>query len=803
MQPTPSSAPGQTARLPPRDAAAGRGRAADAAAVGALWLLTLAFYMEFFRGEVFMWEDLLAQYYPGANHFAVSIASGRFPLWFGGVRNGVPFAADPQMGVFYPLNWLLALFVRDGQLPFVVYQRFVVLHYLLGGWFCYMFLRRHFPSPAACLAGAVVFCFGGFMSLRFVNFLRVQVFVWIPLALWFIDRLAEHRRPRDWLGVVGALWMSLVAGYPQTAMYGWYFAGAYWLFRRARRAGAGHGGGWRHWMREIAAVAGTFLLATLLAAMLIVPALEYWRLTDHSRMRFCDVADESMPPRLLLTALVPNFFGVSNGGMTGQTVRFWGWDPASRTVQSLAERFTEAGSWQYWEFGFYCGQILLFALAGLWWMRRRLADPRLFWFLSGALALGLVWMMGRYGGVFLAAYHLVPGVAMFRGPAKISCVVGLCAGALTAMFVGECLRLRDTRALARAGVCVAAGYAAMLTWLHLWAAGVFPQLDDAARRWFAVRGAWTAATLAAACFGLLWLASVARGRRGPVIAVCGLIGLSFADLGMAYRHFHAGAVPVWSVLRAPPALEQELDALNRSGRRGRFAQVSGDELSEEIVLVRNAAYVLDGLEVVEGYLTFGLRDVAAFQAMTNTAAKLDIQNVRLIARLDPATGVVNLQSNPDALPRARFYNRFRAYDQRGQLWRDIEEGRLDYRTELALERADWQRHPALATASSWPVAIGEEVALIRSSPETYRVEYRADSPGVIFVSETFYPGWIVEEGHEIIPVFGAFKGIVITEPGAGVVTVRFRPRSLTLGLGVSALTALAIVAGVGFGSRRQ
>ena len=56
------------------------------------------------------------------------------------------------MAVFYPPQWLLVPFVEDGRLPFLVYQRYIVLHYLLGGLLMYAFLKRLKLSPMAALA---------------------------------------------------------------------------------------------------------------------------------------------------------------------------------------------------------------------------------------------------------------------------------------------------------------------------------------------------------------------------------------------------------------------------------------------------------------------------------------------------------------------------------------------------------------------------------------------------------------------------------------------------------------------------
>src|SRR5438876_789555 len=128
-------------------------------AIALLICVVVFFYWNLLTGRSYITDDTLKEYYPGVNYFAKSIAAGRFPLWFPGVRDGLPFYSDTQIAVFYPLQWCLPFFVKDGRLPFLVYQRYIVLHCLLGALFAYGFLRQIKLSPISALAGAFAYCF--------------------------------------------------------------------------------------------------------------------------------------------------------------------------------------------------------------------------------------------------------------------------------------------------------------------------------------------------------------------------------------------------------------------------------------------------------------------------------------------------------------------------------------------------------------------------------------------------------------------------------------------------------------------
>src|SRR5262249_4142353 len=143
-----------------------------------------------------IWEDNLKNNYPFQNYLLGSANSGRVPLWAPGVENGIPFYSDPLVGFFYPLTWLQDMFVRDGRLPFVVFQQFLVLHVMLAGAFMYFFLKEYELQPVACLVGAVAFCFSGVMALHIIHSPLIRVYAWWPLQLLLVRRLVSTRQQK-------------------------------------------------------------------------------------------------------------------------------------------------------------------------------------------------------------------------------------------------------------------------------------------------------------------------------------------------------------------------------------------------------------------------------------------------------------------------------------------------------------------------------------------------------------------------------------------------------------------------------
>ena len=131
--------------------------------------------------------------------------------------------------------------------------------------------------------------------------------------------------------------------------------------------------------------------------------------------------------------------------------------------------------------------------------------------------------------------------------------------------------------------------------------------------------------------------------------------------------------------------------------------------------------------------------------------------------------------------------------------RALEDGEIDWLNEAAI--TDPVATDLLRGADSNPVAgTPEEVQFVSKTPEEYSVSYDVAKPGIIFVSETYYPGWMTTDARtKLIEVFGAFQGIIIPEAGRGQVVVRFAPSVLKLGIAITIISAAIVALILAFG----
>ena len=222
-------------------------------------------------------------------------------------------------------------------------------------------------SPISALAGAFGFCFSGFFAVRLnVNFVMIQVYTWLPLQLLFVHQFLYKGRRWQWLGLVGAMVMSLLAGHPQTTIYCWYLVIAYWLYggylRQRDKARSWKSALGRCATAEILKLVGTFALVFGIAAVMLLPGDGKNWLSRTTQSILPGHRRHLLTVSWITASVYTQFFwGLGNAARAGNS--FWGADPQSPSVlqtQTIAGQFQLAhnnpGFWQYWECNAYSGQ---------------------------------------------------------------------------------------------------------------------------------------------------------------------------------------------------------------------------------------------------------------------------------------------------------------------------------------------------------------------------------------------------------------------------------------------------------------
>ena len=156
----------------------------------------------------------------------------------------------------------------------------VVIDFLLGASFVYLLVRRLTGSRWGGVAGGLAFTLGGFLTAYPMQQLPIlETAIWLPLALYCIERAWGSRRWLGWMSGAGlAMGISLLAGHPQTWMLAAYTCLAYILWKGwVGRFGSGPPR--RNWWQVPAGSAVLLGIAGGVAAVQLLPTLEFMPLT--------------------------------------------------------------------------------------------------------------------------------------------------------------------------------------------------------------------------------------------------------------------------------------------------------------------------------------------------------------------------------------------------------------------------------------------------------------------------------------------------------------------------------------------
>ena len=358
-------------------------RGETVAATAFFLLLTLAVFAPvlFGPGDQILGDadtDLRKQFVDWRGFGFGQMAAGHFPLWNPHIYGGTQYFGGFQSALLYPPNWLYLCL----PLPRAI-NLGIALHFFLGGWFLFFWVRHRGLHPfAAGLAGAMFVLGGAYFPHVFAGHLpNLCTMGWGPLILLAIDGWFS-RGTLPWLLLGGgALAMQILAGHPQYVFYTGIACALYgvtpWWFARHR------------WWTAL----GLLVIPAVGMALSAVQLFEGLHASGESlRSKGLTVGfagSFSFPPENFLTFIVPGFFG---NGVTGS---YWG----------------RHYLWETCPFIGISGVVL--ALYALFAVRNRQV-----WTCAGVAVVLFALALGRYTPLFEPLYHHAPGFNKFRGWSK-------------------------------------------------------------------------------------------------------------------------------------------------------------------------------------------------------------------------------------------------------------------------------------------------------------------------------------------------------------------------------------------------
>jgi hypothetical protein len=717
--------------------------------------------------------DVTFMFHPWLIYAGREVGEGRFPLWNPQTFTGSPFFANPQTALLFPLTWLAFLLP-----PPLAVTLISILKFSIAGAGTYVFLRLLEVRRGPALVGAVAFMF----NAALVTWVQWAVGTAMAMLPWLFAA-TEHLRRSGRRPAVALLALtvalSLLGGYLQITAVAVLAAGA-WAATRTGRA--------PHSLPFLGAWALGVTLGGLVAAVQLLPFLEYSRLSSVYAYRSQWMPVMAAPAHAAVALLMPRYFG------TPVDRDFWGY-------------------WNYNEIAGAVGLVPWLALpaALLAWRRPGTRFFLAMTALAGVLCYDTPGITETLGGLpplsLMITFRLVIFLAFGL---SVLCAFGL--DALAARAPG-----RGRRAVAvAAGFVVVAGLAL---------AAIAQDAGILARTRPSLPVAWQFGVflglLALSALAALWLlrSGATPGWRGAAAASAALAGLqlaSAADLAVRYN-------PVIETRLfyppAPPALGHVQVETSKEGGRVMFG--IGKNMGMLYGLSEVTGY--DGMtprlveQIISPAGAGGLLASGSVNATVDWGSPLfDLLGVRRLIvpgdvdRLAPHFTMeydgpdARVFVNPRAMPRAFVVGGARCVDEEQGL-ETMLAGRVDFRREVLLsdcaaQAARGDAGPAIVAslprADAGPVAPAH--AEIRAArPDTVVVGVQTAAPAWLVLTDTWFPGWqVTVDGQEqaLWRANHAFRAVRVPS-GAHEVVFRYRPTSLLAGLALSALGGLG-VAGV-------
>jgi hypothetical protein len=705
-----------------------------------LAFITVGFWWKLVLTNQYSWldsPDLVNQVIPWWQLQASSLHSGTFALWDPYLWMGQPLLGQGITGSATPTNWILtALPLRNGWLRQSYLHWYFVLLHLLAVWFAYALCRQLRASRFASAIGGLLFGCSGYMGTTdWPQMLNGAI--WIPLVLLFLIRATgAESKPSDAIfsgTFYGLAWLS---GHHQIPIFLGLAVAAFWLVAIVREPS-----NWKRYALYFS-LWGTF--AGLVAGLQLLPALEYGKLARRwvglpDPVGWSDVVPYNIHSHysLQLRAL----YGLIFPRMEVHANPFIGVAAVSLAALAIASRWRNK-------------YVPLFA---------GLALGALFFALGGDTV---------FHGIL---YAVLPLIEKARSPSMAIVLTHIGIAGLAALGA-DSLKFNAAKPATRTLSLLLAGLATVVFTIVFGVLLVNPAL---LKNEAVLASALTAAIASAVFFGrssggLSW-----RFAMTLILAVVLWETAAVSTYGFANR-FHEGSYSRLKSLQTNSDIVDFFRTRNSSPFR---------------VEIYNNAIAFNfgdwyGVDTTGGYLASLTENIN--QQDTYSDRAIQLLNVRYSVRAAPnragqtevyvARSGVKVFENPGVLPRAWAVHDVAAVHNLGEV-QHFMQTRNPAKTAVMIGTP-----PPVDTCEG-----ADSVTMWR--PNVNAVDMRANMAcrGMVVLSETFYPGWIATVDGATVPiyqVYGMLRGVPVNA-GSHKIEMRYRPKSVLIGFGMTVLGLLA------------
>ncbi len=259
--------------------------------------------------DTLFYRDLYRHYMPIGQLLAPAAGSAVSVLWDPYLNGGQPWLANPNCFALYPSRVLYFLLS-----PLTAFNWEIFLHHLLGTLGIYFLARRLRLGPGGAATAAFVWAFSG-VSISMVHLGRFLGYHTLPFVALAAAAISRQGRWGRWFAVLtGAFVLQLLSGAVEIVPVSLLLAVMMVV---------GLEPDVRAWGRRLIFIATSLVLATGLAAVQIVPAVHFLRLTARAATEIGSSAlDWSFSPLRIVEVLVPGVLGPLD--VANPSAAYWG-----------------------------------------------------------------------------------------------------------------------------------------------------------------------------------------------------------------------------------------------------------------------------------------------------------------------------------------------------------------------------------------------------------------------------------------------------------------------------------------------
>jgi hypothetical protein len=236
----------------------------------------------------------------GTDHLMQNLPNFLSPktLWTTDLQGGFPLMADPQVGFWYPISYILKFLIPNDE---IAWNLFIISAYLLASFFTYGYIYSLTKSLIPAYSGGFIYGMSGFMISHIEHTNMIQAAIWLPFSLWALEKL-RHKIDKVWVIIaVISITINIFAGHPQITIYSLGLIILYSLILGINAP--------IKTVKYYQIVGLILFFGITLASIQIIPTLELSTLSVRDEITFNFYTQYTLPPAEIIKLIFPYFFG--------------------------------------------------------------------------------------------------------------------------------------------------------------------------------------------------------------------------------------------------------------------------------------------------------------------------------------------------------------------------------------------------------------------------------------------------------------------------------------------------------------